>query len=201
MLVQVPYDTNFVVTRDSRVGIGIGSPKGDIHIGNKNGRIILGLNNEATFELNKKRLVINGSNGTSVQIGSSGYPANTYLYGKLYVGTSSPPLSYKDYEVVICGRVLCDEVKVIPKGWCDNVFSEDYRLMSFKELVKYYRSNHHLPEIPSEEEVLGSGIEVGEMNRILLKKLEEAYLYLEESYNRIEELEQEVYYLKKVINK
>lgn len=43
-----------------------------------------------------------------------------------------------------------------------------------------YRSkaNKHLPEIPSEKEVQESGVSLGEMNRLLLQKVEELTLYV-----------------------
>lgn len=38
--------------------------------------------------------------------------------------------------------------------------------------------NIHLPEVPSQPEVAKDGMDVGEMNNILLKKIEEMTLHL-----------------------
>jgi hypothetical protein len=43
----------------------------------------------------------------------------------------------------------------------------------FKDFIKTHK---HLPEIPSEKDVTKNGYDVHEMNRLLLKKIEELYL-------------------------
>jgi hypothetical protein len=78
------------------------------------------------------------------------------------------------------------EVKVIP-AWKDCVFEADYNLMSLKETEEFIKQNKHLPGIPSEKEVLENGINVGEMNALLLQKIEELTLYVIELEKKIEE--------------
>ncbi len=53
-----------------------------------------------------------------------------------------------------------------------------------------YRSkaNKHLPEIPSEKEVQESGVSLGEMNRLLLQKVEELTLHLIEVKKELDKL-------------
>lgn len=53
-----------------------------------------------------------------------------------------------------------------------------------------YRSkaNKHLPEIPSEKEVQESGVSLGEMNRLLLQKVEELTLHLIEVKKELDNL-------------
>ena len=50
--------------------------------------------------------------------------------------------------------------------------------MPLSELESYVEANKHLPEIPSEQEVIENGINIGEMNALLLKKIEELTLYV-----------------------
>jgi len=54
----------------------------------------------------------------------------------------------------------------------------------------HYRSktNKHLPEIPSEREVQESGVSLGEMNKLLLQKVEELTLYVMKQQKQIDEL-------------
>jgi len=52
------------------------------------------------------------------------------------------------------------EVKNITK-WKDYVFDENYNLRTLQETEKYIKENGHLPDIPSEKEVLENGINVG----------------------------------------
>lgn len=40
------------------------------------------------------------------------------------------------------------------------------------------KQNKHLPGLPSEAEVLKDGLDVGEMNKLLLQKVEELTLYI-----------------------
>ena len=49
--------------------------------------------------------------------------------------------------------------------------------------------NKHLPEIPSATEIGENGIDLGDMNMRLLKKIEELTLYQIELMERLEQLE------------
>lgn len=65
-------------------------------------------------------------------------------------------------------------------------FMNDYYTPFDIEL--FYKTNHHLPEIPSEKEITENGIDVAEMNTLLLKKVEELTIYLVEQQKQINEL-------------
>jgi uncharacterized coiled-coil protein SlyX len=60
-------------------------------------------------------------------------------------------------------------------------------LPSLIEVKNYIDKNQHLPEMPSEQEVAKNGINLGEMNKLLVKKVEELTLYLIEKDKQIEE--------------
>jgi hypothetical protein len=55
--------------------------------------------------------------------------------------------------------------------------------------VDFVSTNKHLPEIPSAAEVDENGIDLGDMNMRLLKKIEELTLYQIELSERLEQLE------------
>ena len=57
---------------------------------------------------------------------------------------------------------------------------------SEKEIEQYIKQNGHLPEIPSEAEVMQNGINLAEMNALLLQKIEELTLYVIELEKKIE---------------
>jgi hypothetical protein len=61
-------------------------------------------------------------------------------------------------------------------GWADYVFEEDYVLMPTAELEAYIKEHKHLPGVPSAQEVVEEGIDLAEMNKILLEKVEELTL-------------------------
>lgn len=85
--------------------------------------------------------------------------------------------------------VRAREVLIDAQQWSDFVFEERYPLMPLNELEIYIDQNGHLPGVPSEDEVLKEGINLAEMNAILLQKIEELTLYLIEQEKRIIELE------------
>lgn len=82
--------------------------------------------------------------------------------------------------------------------WADYVFEDNYNLRSLEEVKEYIDINGHLPEVPSTAEVTENGIDVGEMNTILLKKVEELTLYLLEQDVKIKSLENSI---EQLINK
>lgn len=73
----------------------------------------------------------------------------------------------------------------------DYVFEPDYKLMAIKELKNYLAKNKHLPNIPSAKEVKKDGVKIFEQNRLMLEKLEEAYLYIIKLEERVVKLESE----------
>jgi len=77
-------------------------------------------------------------------------------------------------------------------GWPDNVFEPNYNLLPLKELEQYILKNKHLPGVPTQNEISKDGMDVYEMNAILLKKVEELTLYVIEQQKQIEQLENKI---------
>jgi len=84
--------------------------------------------------------------------------------------------------------VIAKEIQVKTSVWADYVFKKDYKLRPLHEVEKYIDANSHLPEVPSEAEVMEKGINVSEMNATLLKKVEELTLYMIQQQKEIEAL-------------
>ena len=95
------------------------------------------------------------------------------------------------YKLSVKGKIMCEELKVLLSGtWPDYVFENNYDLMPLTDLENYIEKENHLPGIPSAKEMEDEGgLSVGEMQTILVKKLEEANLYILQLNKRIEELE------------
>ena len=93
---------------------------------------------------------------------------------------------------------ICEELRVkLSQNWPDYVFAEDYELMSLEEVEQSIKENGHLPGIPSAAEVeKEGGIEVGEMQRLMLEKMEEMTLHLIELKKENEQLRKELQELK-----
>ena len=95
-------------------------------------------------------------------------------------------------KLTVKGSIHSEGVKVdlnVPAP--DYVFEPDYELRTLKEIKKYITENKHLPEIPSAVEIDKNGINLGDMNMRLLKKIEELTLYQIELLERLEKLETE----------
>lgn len=95
------------------------------------------------------------------------------------------------YKLSVKGKIMCEELKVLlSASWPDYVFAKNYDLMPLSDLETYIETENHLPGIPSASEMEAEGgIALGEMQTILVKKIEEANLYILQLNKRIEELE------------
>ncbi len=136
------------------------------------------------FDVNKLFLVGNTPGNQVFSIGRD---------GNVGMGTTDP----KDYKLAVNGKVRAQEIKVETANWPDYVFTKDYNLPSLKETEKHILEKGYLPGIPSAEEVKNNGIDLGEMNAKLLRKIEEMTLYLIEIKKEISVLQQR----KKIKNK
>lgn len=97
------------------------------------------------------------------------------------------------FALAVNGGIISTEVYVMTVDhWHDYVLGKDYNLMSLSDLKKYVIDNNHLPDVPSEEEVISKGYDMAEMQGILLKKIEELTLYILQQEERISQLENEL---------
>ena len=95
-------------------------------------------------------------------------------------------------KLMVNGGILCESLKVIadvPNS--DHVFEKEYKLKSLEEIKKYIEENKHLPEIPSALEFKTNGYSVGEMDDLLLRKVEELTLYVIQLKEELEKLKTE----------
>jgi len=95
------------------------------------------------------------------------------------------------------GKIKAKVVNVTLNGWADDVFEKDYPLSTLSELDREIKKSGHLPDMPSTREVLQKGIDLGEMNKKLLQKIEELTLYIIDQDKRIHALESKAAALEK----
>lgn len=84
----------------------------------------------------------------------------------------------RNFSVKANGEVYARKYTTTLAAIPDYVFASDYALMSFQELRDFIAVNKHLPNVPSAKEYEETGVDLGEMNRILLEKVEELTLYI-----------------------
>lgn len=108
--------------------------------------------------------------------------------GNVSIGNIIPDNTSK---LQVDGIVKAAEYKapVTTIRWPDYVFDPIYKLPSLSEVESYLKQNHHLPEVPSAETVKKEGINLGENQAVLLKKIEELTLYVIDLEKRIKEIE------------
>ncbi|MES2275705.1 MAG: hypothetical protein V4592_06770 [Bacteroidota bacterium] len=117
--------------------------------------------------------------------------------GNIGLNTASPDPGYK---LSVNGKIRAKEIKV-ETGWADYVFDSNYRLRPLKEVAAYIDQNHHLPDVPSTADVAKNGINIGETNALLLKKIEELTLYLIEKDKALKAEHQKVLHQGQQINR
>lgn len=107
--------------------------------------------------------------------------------GNVGIGTTQP----NSFRLAVEGKIGARGVQVTMQSpWPDYVFRPEYRLMSLEELRTFIAANHHLPEMPTAAEVEKEGIDLGEMDAKLLKKIEELTLYVLELKKENEEIKE-----------
>jgi len=109
---------------------------------------------------------------------------NWYVETSFGIGVSDPGT----YKLAVNGNIRAKEIKV-ETGWADYVFKDDYLLPTLQEVEQHIKEKGHLINIPSAQEVAQNGIQLGEMNKLLLEKIEELTLYILQQEERIQALE------------
>lgn len=97
---------------------------------------------------------------------------------KVIIGNLKPTGTFADYKLGVDGSIVCKRAVVQLTNWSDFVFKPDYQLKPLNEIENFIKENGHLPDIPSESEITKVGMDVGEMNKLLLQKIEELTLHL-----------------------
>ena len=209
------YYERMRITSDGKVGIGTSYPTNTFHVNgtmklvglsqlplNATNSNMLNYANQYDFKLSSSVngffiTVSNGFNDRKVYLQSghqdpdfAGATGSIFLNpfgGRVGIGTTSV-----DAQLTVKGDVHAEEVRVdLTVPGPDYVFEEDYDLPKLESLKEYVQENKHLPEVPSASEMEAEGIDLGVMNMLLLKKVEELTLYLIEQNQQMEQLRKE----------
>lgn len=211
-------DINDIIYTNGSIGINVQNPSANVHI---NGTLRLEDLPNATNPIFMLGTDTNGNvaeypvptvdgseigdndwlkadNTTSLSIDD-----NVYTNGKVGINTNSFPLTIGEedisfYNLFVTGGILTEEVRIaLVEDWADYVFRDDYKLPTLQQVENHIKEKGHLINIPSENEVREDGIELSEMNRLLLEKIEELTLYVIELNKKIELQQKQLDKLKK----
>ncbi len=210
---------------ENKVGIGIDAPERNLEVA---GSIAVGSGTAATHESefieikalkSTWNLALENKTNGGFFIGQSGN--KDYLFigdnKNIGIGTFTPSarldvngtlkaarfeLANNNFEVHSTGYVYARELIIQASGdfeFPDYVFAPDYKLRPLADVEQFIKLNSHLPEVPSAADVEANGIKTGEMNAVLLKKIEELTLYTIEQEKRLQEQQKQIDELKKLI--
>ncbi len=195
---QMLDNTKMFISKTGKVGIGTSNPGADLEVltrGEGSVRAYAFGNYSSTLWAE------NFQNGFGLSVDSNGIghilenfynpkAIVSFFHGKVGIGEVSLPTYTSAHKLFVEGGITTEEVIVkLKNDWSDYVFNKDYRLRSIQELEDYINKNNHLPEIPDAEEVKKNGVDLGQMNALLLKKVEELTLYVIELKKEIQELQ------------
>lgn len=116
--------------------------------------------------------------------------------GNVGIGTINP-----QGKLAVKGTIYGTKVVVTATGWSDYVFYPNYSLRPLPELEQYILQQQHLPEVPTTAEVQKNGIDVGDNQALLLKKIEELTLYIIDLNKQVKKQQEEINCLKQQVNK
>ncbi len=131
---------------------------------------------------------------------------NPYTGAINYMTWTGQALSGASSDVIrsslaVNGTITAKKLQLSPTGWPDYVFDGSYKLMPLHDLDQYIVRHKHLPGVIPADEAASKGIEVGETQAVLLKKIEELTLYTIDQDKQLREMRQELNELKQLIGK
>ncbi|UOY05177.1 tail fiber protein [Muricauda sp. SCSIO 64092] len=201
--------TNSIVfDSNGNVGIGTSSPGTKLHIfgsnvgsGNILSSVMLGKQNGPEIQAIQEA-TDDDIQGLAFRVKSSGAFVDSNFEamrinrsGNVGIGTTAP-----DAKLAVNGDIHAKEVKVDLVGWPDYVFDKNYELPSLEEVEAHIVEKGHLQDIPSAQEVMENGIQLGEMDAKLLQKIEELMLYTIKQQKEIQTLKAQNQDLQKQLN-
>lgn len=123
--------------------------------------------------------------------GSSKLEGDVITDANIGIGTTTFIDGGDSYKLAVNGNIRAKRVKVYT-SWADFVFEKDYALPTLIEVEQHIKENGHLKDIPSAKEVEQNGIELGEMNKKLLQKVEELTLYIIEMNKELQDVKSQL---------
>lgn len=162
----------------------------------QNHNMILNMANSNSINPNLNTTNWNSPDVSSITLNDQAnhHSLKVYNTGKITMGTPKYD-NDSNYRLYVKDGIKTERIKVeiaSNNGWADYVFKKDYHLLPLNELEMFIQKNKHLPEIPSEKDAIKNGIELKEMNILLLKKIEELTLHTIQQQKLIDQMQKDI---------
>jgi hypothetical protein len=195
--------THLLLKANGNLGLGTTTPSARLH--SKGTVRFEDLVNDDT----KTRVIVSDNNGNlsyrdASTLGGSGSISGTVNYLAKYSSTNAiaSSLIYDngtsvgigtvslngDYKLFVEAGIRTRKVKVDVGTWPDYVFAPDYTLPSLQEIENFITRHNHLPDMPTAADVADDGLNLGDNQALLLKKIEELTLHLIELNKTVQQL-------------
>ncbi|MGV3631962.1 MAG: hypothetical protein ACO1O6_12200 [Bacteroidota bacterium] len=99
------------------------------------------------------------------------------------------------------GLLQAREIKLDVQNWPDYVFEPGYKLPSLREVEQHIEAYGRLPKVPSADSIGEEGVNLGEMDKILMEKVEEITLYLIELNKLVEHQGRQISAIEQTLDK
>ncbi len=212
-IVRTNGGNRFAVTKDGYVGIGTTNPEAAFHLESTILPQAMVINTIGTRTIDFRRNNIPSSyirfsnddllmgtydgnnNGRFILTTQEQNRLTIHPNGRIGINTN---YDNAGFQLAVNGNIICEDITTLPRVlWPDYVFSKTYKLKPLREVEKFIQSNHHLPDIPSAKEIGQKGIQLGDMQKRMMEKIEELTLYIIELDKKNEVLRKEIQKLKR----
>jgi len=198
---QVWTGTAVPTTTTGAAGIGTTSPAAKLHVqsinasGYSNPALLVGSTNHTGALANNFEFYNYNASFTPV-LSSLDFWMTKYghvgIKRTLQIGPKAADGAYSNYTLSVDGDMIAKRCVIQIDSWADYVFNDNYTLPTLNEVEAFVNENKHLPGVPSEQEIKDQGLDMGEMNKILMQKVEELTLYIIDQNKKIEKLQETV---------
>ncbi|GGH71068.1 hypothetical protein GCM10011379_30020 [Filimonas zeae] len=107
--------------------------------------------------------------------------------GKVTIGETNA-----QSDLNVNGNIKTRKITVTQTNWPDYVFDSSYQLKPLHQVAQYIQQNKHLPDVPSAEAVNKNGVDIGDNQALLLKKIEELTLYIIQQNKDMQEMKDRI---------
>ena len=208
------YIDALLINDNGNIGIGI-KPETKLEVDgdiSARGYSSIGFNTYDAFDYKNQKVAHYGLTRIGNFVSLSGWDGLRFLsggnqkmiinsLGRVGIGTDIP-----DEKLTVKGKIHAEEVIVDLNVPADYVFQKyytgksdlktDYVFPKLNEIETFVKENNHLPDMPSAKEIQENGLKIGEMNNLLLQKIEELTLYIIQQEKEINKMKQDIKLLK-----